>query len=226
MFDILATLTTIFENLGVLTVTVYGFWLYHFSQNVKVTSFGRTCSLFFGNSLNCSIYNKTMSPKTICNISVVFDNKYLMIIKTYEEPILLEPFHAYNIIGDKYSRSENIPQYSDIYFRLKTPEKTIFVPYKGKIINKTGLEVIEKSSYAYNDIVISDMVKYVLMYRYKGCNKADTIYITKDGMMNRNFKGCNVLPKDIVEDENKFKDFWEKQFADQDVSFIIDKIKY
>ena len=32
-----------------------------------------------------------------------------MFIKKFEEPMLLEPFHAYNILGDKYSKSIDIP---------------------------------------------------------------------------------------------------------------------
>lgn len=46
--------------------------------------------------------------------------------------MLLEPFHAYNILGDKYSKSIDIPFGSDVYFRLGTPEKQYLYHFEEK----------------------------------------------------------------------------------------------
>lgn len=69
----------------------------------------------------------------------------------------------------------------DIYFRLGTPEKSILVPFQGKIQKKQKLETITKRTIKVDDVVISEQVKYILTYWYKGKDKIHKIYITKDG---------------------------------------------
>ena len=101
---------SILGNFGIFVLTAYGFWLYHFSRNLKITFFGESHDSFEGSGLHCTIFNKTLSPKTITTISVVFNNKYLITLKTFDEPFLLEPFHAYNIIGERYSYKPKLPK--------------------------------------------------------------------------------------------------------------------
>lgn len=222
--DNIDKVASILGNLGIFVITAYGFWLYHFSKKVKITSFNQSCSKFFGDSLNCTIFNKTMSPKTICDISIVFDNKYLMFIKKFEEPMLLEPFHAYNILGDKYSKSIDIPFGPDVYFRLGTPEKTIFVPFRGKIKKYNKLDTIGTVSYKFDEVVISDQVKYVLLYWYKGNKNIHKIYITKHGMMNENLKDFNLVPEDVLSSPDKMVQFFKEKFDDENWCFQINEI--
>lgn len=167
-----------------------------------------------------------MSPKTICDISVVFDNKYLVIIKKFEEPMLLEPFHAYNIVGDRYSKPIDIPPYTDVYFRLGTPEKTLFVKFRGKIKkNNKKIDTISTVTYKFDDIVISEQVKYVLTYWYKGKDKMNKIYITKDGLMDKNFKDFKMLPENIINNSDKMVEFFKEKFNNENWCFIINGIR-
>ena len=223
-FDCFETIATILGNIGIFAITAYGFWLYHFSKNVKVTSYSPSYSRYFGDAINCTIYNKTMSPKIITDISIVWDNKYLMTIKKYDEPMLLEPFHSYNIAGDRYSESIVFPMAIDIYFRLGTPEKSILVPFQGKIKKKQKLETITKQTIKVDDVVISEQVKYVLTYWYKGKDKIYKIYITKDGLMDKNLRNFNVVPSEIIGNSDKMLKFFKDSFDDENWNFVINEI--
>lgn len=223
--DDIEKLTSILGNLGIFIITAYGFWLYHFSKKLKITSLSRDFSQFFGENINCTIYNKTMSPKTITNISVVFDNKYLINVKNFKEPFLLEPFHAYNILGDRYSNAIEIPPYKSVYFILKMPEKTMNVPFCGKILKNKKLEIITKRTINFDDTVISEQVKYVLVCWYKGqADKSKTIYITHDGFMDKNLKNINVLPRSIMGDSEKMKKFFKELFGNENIYFQINEL--
>ena len=223
--DDVEKLASILGNIGIFIITAYGFWLYHFSKKLKIISLSQDYSQFFGDNINCTIYNKTMSPKTITNISVVFDNKYLVNIKNFKEPFLLEPFHAYNILGDRYSNAIKIPPYTNVYFKLNTPEKTLNVHFMGKILKNKKLETITKNTIKFNEIVISEQIKYVLIYWYKGKeDKSRIIYITYDGFMDKNLKNINVLPRDIMESSEKIKDFFKDLFDNENICFQLNEL--
>ena len=60
--------------------------------------------------------------------------------------------------------------------------------FEEKIKKHNKLDTIGTVSYKFNEVVISDQVKYVLIYWYKGNKNIHKIYITKHGMMNENLK--------------------------------------
>lgn len=215
---------SILGNLGIFVLTAYGFWLYHFSKNLKITSFGENHNSFEGSGLHCTIFNKTLSPKTITAISVVFNNKYLMTLKTFDEPFLLEPFHAYNIIGKRYSYEPEIPMHKDIYFRVQTPEKTIFIPFTGKIKKRKKLETITTHSVTFDNEVISGSIRYAILYWNKNEDKRHRILINDVGMMDKTILNFNQLPKDVVNNDKKMESFFKEQFSNPEIKYVIYKI--
>lgn len=219
--NIIESISSILGSLGIFILTLYAFWLYHFSKKIKITSFGSTHSRFKGSGLNCSIYNKTMSPKTIESISVVYDNKYIVTLIKFDMPFLLEPFHAYYIEGKKYSIEPPIPVYKDIYFILKTPEKTIYVKFRGRIKKNKNLETVMTFSNSFNGEVISDTVKYALMYWFKNEATQHCILIDQNGCMDKAILDFNVLPKNILNDSKKMSEFFKRKFTHPDVKFKI-----
>ncbi len=219
--DNIDKIASILGNLGIFVLTAYGFWLYHFSKNLKITSFGVNHSRFKGSCLNCSIYNKTMSPKTIKAISVVYDNKYIISLKNFDTPFLLEPFHAYNIEGKWYSVDPKIPRYKNVYFKLEMPEKTINVKFKGKIKKNKVLETISTYSNSFNGEVISDTVKYALMYWFKDEKKQHCVLIDENGYMDKNILDFNAIPENLLKDSKKMVEFFKTKFTNPDVKFTI-----
>lgn len=223
--SIFESISSILGGLGVFALTAYAFWLYHFSRKITITSFSPRKDIFYGNNLNCTIYNKTMSPKTITSISVVFNNSQMMIVKTFNEPFLLEPFHAYNIIGDRYSNNIDIPLFEDIYFKLGTPEKTINVKFSGKIIKNKKLDVLTKVSIPFDGEVISEGVHYVLVYWTKGEKEYKKVLILDSGMMDKDIFNFNVVPKEILGKEKEMIHFFKDSFKNPEMNFIIHNLR-
>ncbi len=226
LFDIFESIFSILGNFGIFIITFYGFWLYHFSKKIKITDLSYTFSRFRGESRNCTIYNKTLSPKTISKISVVYDNKYILEIKNFEEPFVLEPFKAYSILGDRCSKPTNIPICEDIYFIIDTPGKRIMVPYHGKIKKKAKLEQVSKSTHKFNDDILGNAVKYALVYWYKGEKEQHTIYITNDGFLEQNFRDFNLLPREILGNSKEMVNFFKQAFNDSNWCFTLYELSW
>lgn len=214
--DYLESVTSMLGNLGIFAITAYGFWLTYFSKNIKITSIGESHSFFFGSSINCTIMNKTLSPLILNEIQVVYNNESVVTIKKFNnDPKIIEPFRACNIIGDAYTNLEDeINIFGDVYFKLITPDRILFIKNKGKIKKKTPLKVIACIRHQFNNITLSKDVKYVLVYWHKAQKEQYNIYITQDGFMNKNFNGFDALPKKIIGNHKKIFEFFQNTFND------------
>lgn len=226
LFDLIESIASILGNFGIFFITAYGFWLSFFSKNIKVTSIGENLSRFFGNYINCTIMNKTLSPIVINEIKAVYDNKYEVTVKKFaDEPLVIEPFRACNITGDQYSSlSEEFSKFGNVYFKLLTPEKTLFIKYKGKIKKKAKLEIVMHNVNRFDDVVLSEQVKYVLVYWYKGEKELHKIYITKDGVMDKNLKDFNALPQNILGKPEVMVEVFKNTFNNENWCFQINEI--
>ena len=215
-FDYLESITSMLGNLGIFAITAYGFWLTYFSKNIKITSIGESHSMFFGNSINCTIMNKTLSPLIINEIQAVCNNKSIVTIKRFKnESKVIEPFRACNITGDLYTvLDDEINIFGDVYFKLVMPDKTLFIRYKGKIKKRAPLEIVASSNRQFDGVTLSKDVKYVLIYWRKDQKEQYSIYITKDGFMNKRLNDCHMLPKEIVRNHKKIFEFFKNIFSD------------
>ncbi len=220
--NIIESIASILGSLGVFILTAYAFWLYHFSKKIKVTSLSPSSSMFFGYSFNFTIINKTMSPKNIQEIIAVFDNKYQVKIKKFDEPFLLEPLKTYNISGNKYSAiSTSMHSFCDTYFILDCFEKPIYVKYRGKIRNKKSLQTVGSICNFFDNEVLSDGVNFVLIYWHKDSKEKTKVFITDTGIMDKTIYNFNGLPKKVVTNTESIGDFFNGIFEDPNINFQV-----
>ena len=224
--DNIEKIASIAGNFGIFCITFYAFWLSYISKNIKVTSVGSNSSIFLGSSINCTIMNKTLSPLIIEKVIGVYNNEFEVTIKEFkEEPLIVEPFRSVNIIGDKYTElSDEFSTLDDSYFKIVTPEKVLFIKYRGKIKNKKGTTIVSRISRKFDDIVISPSVKYVMTYWYKGTKEVHKIYILDSGFMDKCIKDFNQLPKEILNKPDDMVKFIKESLNDENWCFVINEI--
>lgn len=226
--DTFEKIASILGNIGIFSITAYGFWLRYFSKNIKITSIGENHSKFFGSYIGCTIMNKTLSPLVIGKIQVVSNNQYEFTVKEYKEtPLVLEPFRAYNIVGDKYSSiSNSIDIFGDFYFKLHTLEKVLFIKCRGKIKKKARLNIVSRRVKSFNGVIISDKVKYILAYWKKGLSERHYVYITDGGFMDKQLENFNALPKEILGNSKEMVDVFKKVFHDKEWCFRLNELDW
>lgn len=224
--DNIEKVASIAGNFGIFCITAYAFWLSYFSKNIKVTSTGSSNDLFFGSSINCTILNKTLSPLIIEQIIGVYENKYAITIKDFKNnPLVIEPFRSASILGDKYTDlSDKFSTFEDAYFKLITPEKILFIKYRGKIKNKKNTIGVSRLVNYFEHEVLSPSVKYVMTYWYKGTKDVHKIYILDNGFMNQCIKDFNQLPKEILNKPEDMVKFIKKSLNDENWCFVINEI--
>ena len=226
LLDISESVATILGNLGVFAITAYGFWLTYFSKNIKITSIGENYSKFWGSHIDCTILNKTLTPLIINEIKAVYDNTYeVSIKKCKKEPLVIDPFKSYNILGDEYTKlGKKINTWGDVYFKIITPENILFIKYRGRIKKKKNLITVNLFSQSFDGVVLSDQIKYVLVYWHKTQQKLNKIYITNYGFMDKDLtdkkgKYFNAIPEEIIKHPDKvvelFKDVFNENWSFQ-----------
>lgn len=228
ILNIIETSANILEGIGVFFITAYAFWLTYFSKNIKVTSTGMNYSRYFGSSINCTIVNKTLSPLIIDEIRVVYDNKYELPVKKFDaEPLVIEGFRAQNIEGDKFTKlSKDVGLGKDVYFKIVTPEKILHVKFRGKIKKNAKLETIGTHTNKFDGVVLTDIVKYVLIYWRKGESERKKIYITKDGFMDKELKNFNALPKEIMDKPNEMVELFKQAINDENYCILLEELEW
>jgi hypothetical protein len=221
LLDIFEIIATILGNLGIFAITAYGFWLTYFSKNIKITSIGENHSKFLGSHIDCTILNKTLSPLIINEIKAVYNNTYEISIKKYEkEPLIVEAFKSYNVCGDEYTKlREEIKTYGDVYFKIITPENILFVKYKGRIKKRKKLITVTSFSRRFDGVVLSEQIKYILIYWHKEQKELNKIYITDCGFMDKDLmdkggKYFNAIPKGIIEYPDKMVELFKEIFKE------------
>lgn len=228
-WDWVETVSTILGNAGIFLITAYGFWLTYFSKNIKITSTKGYSSIHFGDSKNCTIYNKTLSPLIIEKITAVYDNKYEINIKDFgDTPLIVDSFKIGNIIGDRYTAlSEDIDTlfFKDVYYKVKTPEKELIVKSRGKINKKACPKIVGCLVQRFDNVVLSKHVKYVLVYWLKNSDKINKIYINDNGFMSETIRDFNAIPTDILNDHNKMLKLFKDTFNNKDLNIQLYEIE-
>ncbi len=227
-WDWIETIATILGNIGLFIITFYVFWKQYFSKNIKITSSGEHSSIYFGNAINCTLFNKTLSPVVVEKIDVVYDNKYEVTIKDFKEnPLVLEYFRSAYIKGERYtSLSEKLNTLfaRDVYYKVKTPDKTILIKSRGKIKKKNKLTHIATFTQRFDDTVISKGVRYVLIYWLKGTKEFNRVFILDNGMMDKNIANFNQLPREILGKPKEMLKFFKETFNNPDLNIRIHEL--
>jgi len=217
-WEAIGAVGTWFIGIVAALLAAYPLWLYHFSQKVKVLSITEPHNIYHGDGIDITILNNTLSPKSITRIEIVKDNKYILTIKKYETPFILEPMRAHLVIGDKYTYIpfEKSPTVGDIYFIITIDGKERFIKYRGKIIkyNETKrwqkLERIAIEKQYLNEESISKDVKYALYY--KNGDVYNTCLVLAEGFIDKSPFYFNVFPKEVVKNKDCLEEYIKKNF--------------
>jgi len=203
-------------------IAIYPLWLYHFSQKIKVLSFTEQLDVFHGYGIDIMLLNKTLSPKSITKIEMVKDNKYILTIKKYKTPFILEPMRTYLVTGDKYMRIalEKSPIVYDVYFIITIDGKDRLIKYRGKIIRCNEIKRWQKferiawETRCFGEEFLSKDVKYVLYY--KNGDVYNTTLILANGFIEKSPFYFNNFPAESVINKKSLNEFIKNNFPKMD----------
>ena len=214
-------------GLGIYVLTLYTFYLKFISKKIKCLGFSSTNHKYFGSNISTTIENLSLSNISIHKAKIVYNNKYIITIAIFDEPLILEPFKACNLKGKSFSYTS--PELQDInkrdvYLILKTSKGEIFAKFRGKINKKEELIVISSHTDKYNNQIMSKNVKYILCYKGND-NELKTVFIDSVGLMSDEVMNFNAIPEKIILNRNAVKDLFKNIFEPLKIPFSLDERK-
>jgi len=218
-WEAIGAVGTWFIGIVAALLAAYPLWLYHFSRKVKVLSIAESRDIFHGDGINITLLNRTLSPKSITKIEIVKDNKYILTVKKYEIPFILEPMKVYLIIGDKYTYIKS-PTVYNVYFIITIDEKEQFIKHRGKMIKYKAikrLQKLERIAYEiryFGEETLSKNVKYAL--HYKNGNTYNTTLVLENGVIDKSPFYFTAFPKEAMRDTDSLIAFIKNNFPTMD----------
>lgn len=213
-------------NICILVITVYTFFITFISKKIEFRSVSPSSSITKGNSLSVVLENKTLSPILIDNINLIVDNKYKIKIKSFDSPLIIEPFTASKITSDKHSYT--IPYIGSLIgpknvLELDMSGKYKYLPlYKkspkvSKNIKRsnTNVQIITNK---YNEKIVPEFAKYILVFSKDSWH--NTVFIFESGVITEDVFGINGLPPEVVKDYNMLIEYLDTLFKPNNITWM------
>ncbi|HIS70669.1 MAG TPA: hypothetical protein IAD02_01625 [Candidatus Enterousia intestinigallinarum] len=199
-------------------LVAYQLWLQIFARKIKVLSCTPSMDMFHGDGFDIVLLNEGLAPKSITKVQIVSNNKYISTIKEFAEPLILEPYKAVKISGDRYAEIKNTrnPIPADWYFIVEVDGHKRFIKYKGKI-NKRNIGKLTLMSDTgicrYGKEFLSKNVCAVLGYRFDDKDEYSHIFILLNGLMSNTFVDFNCVPKEAMQSIATLRKFFEDEIV-------------
>jgi len=222
-WEAIGAIGTWFIGIIAALLAAYPLWLYHFSRNVKVLSITESHNLFHGDGINITLLNRTLSPKSITKIEIVKDNKYILTIKKYETPFILEPMQVYLVIGDKYTYIKS-PTVYNVYFIITIDGIEQFIKHRGRIIKYKAIKRLQKleriacETRYFGEESLSKDVKYALCY--KNGDVYNTSLVLAQGFIDKSPFYFNKFPEEAMKNTDSLVEFIKKNFPSMEFNII------
>jgi len=218
-FTIVREWVTFAADICILLITIYTFYITFISQKIKFISLSNSSSNSKGDSFVVILENKSLSPQVIKDIYMIVDNKYKILVKKFEVPLVLEPYTANEISSEKYSYtipSLPLTTRENVILEVSTTRKKLYLHMHKKTpkVKKEMKNIpynVTKITKTYNEKIVPQNAKYALTVSKEEWQS--TIFIFKTGVMTGEILGYNGIPEDALksnEDLIQYLDNWLK----------------
>ncbi|MFW2082987.1 hypothetical protein ACNPQK_18700 [Acinetobacter guillouiae] len=173
---------------------------------------------------NVILQNHKDKPVCVYRLLAVFEKKYTLELKKFNEPVIIKPFEALTIHTDPYSKlilndEPYVPEFnsSEIEIYIELFDRVVLCNTDSYKRTTLGEMQILKKTKKFNGIVYNDGVKYFLCYMHEGQSKTAFIHksghISEDWSLSYNF----IKPKNNEITEIEIKEFLEKQYINNKI---------
>lgn len=205
-------------------IAIYTFYRTFISKKIKFLAYGKGSSVWEGENVSVSIQNWTLSTIGIESISLIFDDKYSVLVKKFDEPFVLEPLKSATIKSDNFTDN---PILSGVKY-LHMSKKLYIETGADVIISKMKKQHKKKHLYqpttnfackSGNNLVTQAM-RYMVMI-LKDNKVVQEIIILKNGSMNCVINGVSALPPEAMRDTKTVQDYFNMLLNDESINVNV-----
>lgn len=224
-FKWLLDIVSLVMGICVSVLTFYTAYLKFLCKKIRFLTYSPHFISYYGDKLSVILENQSLSSFSINDVSIVYGNKYIMQIKKYDEPLILDPLKSCKIESEPITTTDpitfsDLDKIEDKYLLIKTSRGKIYSKFRGKIKKKAELEQVCIQRKKFNDQVISDDIRYALLFR-EFDNTPRTIFITNLGDMSAQVTYFNSLRDQDISTKEAVESFFKTIFEPLDIPFKI-----
>ncbi len=198
-------------DLCILGITIYTTWKTFLEKHIKLLSYSPNfCSMFGGSFISVVVENTSLSPISVENVDIVYDNHYVINLNKYKEPLILKPQQATTITMEPFSQLSEISldeiEFKDFYLIFTTSRGKIISNFKRMPVKhnrKNTYKIVTIMRRTFNGLIIPPDVKYAILMKVDG--KQQTILINDGGIMDKDIYGYNAIPRSDINDIERVK---------------------
>ena len=194
-------------DMSILAITLYTTWKTFIDKKIKLLNYSSNSRMFDGDYISLTVENTTLSPISIQEVNVIYNNQYKLQIEKFDTPLILEPMHATNIEMKPFTSLSKLSLFDldkmKFYVEFKTTKGIIydkFSKFKLKPLYKGDFEIITTLRKIFNGKIMPYDIKYILLIREN--NETKTIFINNAGIMSDDIYGKNAIPREMVNDKD------------------------
>ncbi len=193
-------------DMCILGITLYTTWKTFFEKRIKLLTYSPNfCSMFGGSYISVVVENTSLSPLSVEKVDIVYDNRYVINLNTFQEPLILKPQQATTITMMPFSQLSGLSlgeiEHKDFYLIFKTSKGKIISNFKRMPIKKNSnnkCQIITVMRRTFNGLIISPDIKYAILMKNE--EKQQTILMNNFGIMDKDIYGYNAIPRNDIND--------------------------
>lgn len=213
------------DSVCIFIITVYTFYLTIFPKKLKFLDYAIHHSAFWGDGVKISLENRSLSSVCVRSVSLKVNSEYLIpIFHGHEDGYrIIDSFHAETFISKPYTQlygkdgaELRIDPATEgkicVIVETSRGKQTITQKVKpAPFPRKVEVASAHKFTQTFNDIVINKDMAFGLVY-YDLEQVKHNVVIHKSGGMNEAIGEIRRVPDNLMQDEKKLRQFFDKQF--------------
>ena len=202
-------------NLCVIVITIITFYLTLLSRHIKVSSIKHNFDRFYGDEISIGIRNKTLHPICIESIYIFYQRDDVIIkrkLAQYDKPEVIPSWGIKILSSGRYTsiNGDDMPPGSQLsvliiggteriwsgkkYYKQSNFDFYRFLLSCRKAEKNKSYAAVSVNTKKFNDEVYGSSVRYIVQY-FNYHDNPITIFLTSDGLMNRDVGGVNCIGK-------------------------------
>lgn len=225
------------DSVCVFVITVYTFYLTIFPKKLKFLDYAISYSGFWGETIKISLENRSLSSVCVRSVCLKVNDEYLIpIFHGHEDGYrIIDSFHAETFVSKPHTQlygkdgaKLRIDPATEgkicVIVETSRGKQTITQKVKPAPFNMKKETVAARTDRkTFNGIVISKDMAYGLVY-YDLDQTKHNVLIHKSGTMSEAIGEIRRIPDDLMQDEKKLRQVFDKQFRALGCSYTLQPI--
>ena len=208
-------------------IAIYTFYRTFISKKIKFLAYGIGSSVWEGENISVSIQNWTLSTIGIESISLIFDDKYAVLVKKFDEPFVLEPLQSATVKSDNFTDNALLSgvEYLNMSKKLYIKTGSYIIISKMKKARKrkhtlSSYQPVTNFECKNGDNLVTQAMRYMVTI-IKDHKIVQEIIILKNGSMNCVINGWNALPPEAMRDIKTVQNYFNKLLNDESMQVKV-----